>query len=118
MTTPNEWIELIEEKEVAGADPGEMIALEMETSEGDDIGIVLARVPEEAAGWLAFENLCPHDGGAIDEGHADLEHCAVFCPRHGAAFDMKTGKVLKMPAASDIRSFEIKNENGKLFIKL
>ncbi len=118
MSENKEWTELVEEKELAGTDPGEMIALEIETEEGDEIPLVLARVPNEEYGWLAFENHCPHDGGTLDEGHTDLDHCSVFCPRHGAAFDMKTGRVLQMPAATDIRNFPLKIEQGKVFVKL
>lgn len=38
----------------------------------------------------ALDNKCPHMGGALSGG--DLEGATLACPRHGAKFDVRTGK--------------------------
>ena len=38
----------------------------------------------------AFGDICTHDGGPLAEGV--IEGMCVICPRHGAKFNLKTGK--------------------------
>ncbi|MCE5189863.1 MAG: Rieske 2Fe-2S domain-containing protein [Eubacteriales bacterium] len=40
--------------------------------------------------YYAFDNRCPHMGGLLSGG--DLEGTTLTCPRHGAKFDVRTGK--------------------------
>jgi len=40
--------------------------------------------------YYALSNKCPHMGGSLAEGK--LEGSVIACPRHGAQFDVKTGK--------------------------
>ena len=58
-----------------------------------------------AEGFYAIDNTCTHDDGPLEDGW--LEGCAIECPRHGARFDVRTGKVLCLPAAVDIRSYPV-----------
>ena len=64
----------------------------------------------------ATDDICTHDGGPLAEG--DLEGNQIVCPRHGARFDVRTGKALTMPAFESITSFAVKEENGSIFIEL
>ena len=40
--------------------------------------------------FFALDNKCPHMGGSLVDG--DLEDVTLTCPRHGAKFDVRTGK--------------------------
>ena len=40
--------------------------------------------------FYALDNRCPHMGGSLGDG--DLEGVTLTCPRHGAKFDVRTGK--------------------------
>lgn len=60
-------------------------------------------------------DICTHDGGPL--GNGDLEGYAVECPRHGARFDVRSGKVLSLPATEDVRSYEVKVENGDIYVE-
>jgi 3-phenylpropionate/trans-cinnamate dioxygenase ferredoxin component len=42
--------------------------------------------------YYAINNRCTHMGGSLADG--SLEGGSVRCPRHGACFDIKTGKAL------------------------
>ncbi len=62
--------------------------------------------------YYAIQDICPHDDASIAEG--ELEGCVIECPRHGATFDIATGKVLSAPALVDIRAFEVRVEAGAI----
>ena len=51
--------------------------------------VLLANV---AGTYYAIAHECTHLGGALSEG--PLEGNIVTCPRHGARFDVKTGKAV------------------------
>jgi 3-phenylpropionate/trans-cinnamate dioxygenase ferredoxin subunit len=53
----------------------------------------------------AIDNICTHDGGPLGEGR--LRGNRVICPRHGAAFDARTGRVLTLPAVRSVRSYPV-----------
>ena len=55
--------------------------------------------------YYAIEDVCTHDGGPLADG--EVEGCVVACPRHGAKFDITTGKVLSAPALTDVPTFEV-----------
>lgn len=53
----------------------------------------------------AIDNRCTHDNGPLGEGR--LRNGRIICPRHGAAFDAKTGRVLSLPAVRSVRAYEV-----------
>lgn len=60
-------------------------------------------------------DICTHDGGPL--GNGDLIDYAVECPRHGARFDVRNGKVLSLPATENVRSYAVKVENGDIYVE-
>ena len=62
--------------------------------EVEDRLIVLTHVEGK---YYAIDDVCTHDGGPLSDGV--LSGHAIACPRHGAKFDIRTGKALTMPAA-------------------
>lgn len=77
----------------------------------DDRAILVVRVLDQ---FFAIEDVCSHDGQPLTDG--PLNGCEITCPRHGARFDVKTGKPLCMPATSPIPRFAVKVENGEIFV--
>ena len=57
-------------------------------------------------GFYAVDDTCTHDNGPLADGF--LDGSAIECPRHGARFDVTTGKVLCLPAAVPIRSYPVR----------
>ena len=45
-----------------------------------------------------LEDRCSHDDGPLCEGEFDCEDKVAACPRHGARFDITTGRPLSLPA--------------------
>ena len=62
--------------------------------------------------YYAIEDLCSHDDGPLGDG--EVEGCEVACPRHGARFDLRTGKALTYPAVEDIPAYPIQIVDGKI----
>jgi 3-phenylpropionate/trans-cinnamate dioxygenase ferredoxin subunit len=60
----------------------------------------------------AIEDRCTHDDGPLCEGMWDAEECTIACPRHGASFDLKTGRALSLPAYLPARSFPVRVLDG------
>ncbi len=55
--------------------------------------------------FFAIDNICTHDGGPLGEG--SLRRGRVICPRHGAAFDARTGQVLSLPAVKSVNAYRV-----------
>ena len=89
------------------SDPGQML-LEVE-----DRIVVLFQVGGE---FFCIDDVCTHDGGPLSEGTLD-DH-TIACPRHGAKFDIRTGKALTMPATVDTAAHEVKVEATKSWVRL
>lgn len=65
------------------------------------------------AGQLfAIGDVCTHDDGPLGDG--TLEGHNVVCPRHGAEFDIRTGKVMQMPAVVDIPAYPVRMVDGQI----
>lgn len=59
------------------------------------------------AGQLfAISDVCTHDDGPLGDG--ELRGFNIVCPRHGAEFDVRTGKVMQLPAVVDIPAYPVR----------
>ena len=63
---------------------------------------------------FAVEDVCTHDGGALDQG--ELEGCRIMCPRHGAYFDVTTGAALTLPAIVPLSTYAVRVEGANIFL--
>jgi 3-phenylpropionate/trans-cinnamate dioxygenase ferredoxin subunit len=64
----------------------------------------------------AIEDVCTHDGGELDAG--ELDGCRIMCPRHGAYFDVTTGKALTLPAVLPVTTYPVRIEGDEIVIDL
>lgn len=64
----------------------------------------------------AIEDVCTHDGGPLVEGEILNGH-EVQCPRHGARFDIRTGEALSMPAFTPTETYEVRVEDGEVWVE-
>lgn len=87
--------------------PGEKITVEVDGTE-----IVIVNLDGE---FYAVEDVCTHDGGPLGDG--ELEGCQLICPRHGARFDVRTGKALTLPAFEPVSTYAVKVQDGDLLVE-
>jgi len=60
---------------------------------------------------VAFDNVCTHSGCGVEVDRDDL-----ICRCHTSYFDNKTGKAISGPANSPLRSYEIKEVDGGIYV--
>ena len=81
-----------------------------------DLKIAVCNVNGE---YFAISDVCSHDDGELVSGNEKLvENCQLECPRHGARFDVKTGKAVKMPAVASIKTYNVKIRGDELEIEI
>jgi 3-phenylpropionate/trans-cinnamate dioxygenase ferredoxin subunit len=64
----------------------------------------------------AIDDVCTHDGGPLGEGFLDGDQ--IECPRHGARFDVKTGKALTLPAVMPVNSYPVRVEGDEIKVQV
>lgn len=62
--------------------------------------------------FYAIDDVCTHDSGPLDQG--ELIGNQIECPRHGARFDVRTGRVLALPAVVPVKSYEAREHDGEV----
>lgn len=99
----SEWIEVAQ-----AADVPHDGALRVEIDDGP---VALWNVDGE---FYATADTCTHEEASLSEG--DLWGDVIECPLHGAQFDVRTGKVLSLPAVFALTTYPVKLENGTLYL--
>jgi 3-phenylpropionate/trans-cinnamate dioxygenase ferredoxin subunit len=103
--TSTEFVKLAETVDVA---PGQVKVYEVQGRQ-----IALCNVDGV---FHAIDDVCTHDGGSLDQG--ELEGHQIECPRHGARFDVRTGRALTLPAVMPVRSYPVRVEDGVVKVGL
>ncbi|WP_194723681.1 non-heme iron oxygenase ferredoxin subunit [Noviherbaspirillum malthae] len=65
---------------------------------------------------FATDNICTHGHARLCDGF--LEGHEIECPLHQGRFDIRNGKAMCEPLTEDIRSYPIRIEEGRVYIKL
>ena len=99
---------LIKIATVSDVPPGEGAAF---TVEGQRIALF-----NVDGAYYAIGDSCTHRGGPLSEG--DVQGTKVTCPWHGAAFDLKTGAALGLPAQKGVPSYRVVIEGGDVKIEM
>ena len=58
-----------------------------------------------AGRFFAVDDVCTHDGGPLGSGR--LCDGEIECPRHGARFDVTSGRAVLLPAVLPIRTYSV-----------
>ena len=61
-------------------------------------------------------DVCTHDGASFDQG--ELDGTEIECPRHGARFDVTSGKATCLPAIVPVKVYPVRIENGEIQIQV
>lgn len=101
----SDWIDVAREGSLA---EGEHLVIDVD---GVDVAVFMID-----GHYYAIEDACTHDGAEIASGRL-VEGCEIICPRHGARFCLKTGKVLSPPAYEDLSTFPIRIEQGRIQVR-
>ena len=64
----------------------------------------------------AIADECTHDRGPLDQG--ELIGHEVECPRHGARFDVTTGRPTRLPAVRPVKTYRVAVDGGKVAVEI
>ena len=82
----------------------------------DGSGVLLLK----STGQLyAIGNQCSHQGAALDRGVVRVAGSVrtVTCPAHGSMFNLETGKVMRPPATKPVPVYDVKIEEGRVYVR-
>ncbi len=83
---------------------------------GFDIGkkrIMLSSFDDQI---FAVDAYCTHERADLSEGI--VNGCNIACPLHSSEFDLRTGEVQTPPAETSLRKYDVKLENGEIFVQI
>lgn len=64
--------------------------------------------------FYAIDDTCTHEKASLSEGGLSGE--IVVCPKHGSRFNVKTGRVLSLPAVRSVAVYPVRVEAGDVFV--
>lgn len=64
--------------------------------------------------FYAIDDRCTHDNGPLGEGL--LVDGEIECPRHGARFDVHTGKAMCLPAVGAVSVYPVEVRADEIFV--
>jgi nitrite reductase/ring-hydroxylating ferredoxin subunit len=78
--------------------------------------VPVALFRNEAGEFYATADTCTHEKWSLGED-SDLEGNEIVCPLHMARFDIRSGKVLCLPAMESLRTFQVEvGEDGRVYV--
>ncbi|MFN3134185.1 MAG: Rieske (2Fe-2S) protein [Candidatus Kryptonium sp.] len=97
--------------EIASVD--EIKSGELKVFEVNGESIILINLNGE---FFAYKNQCSHM--ELELSDAEITGEILTCPWHGAQFNIRTGDVVRLPASEPLERYEVKIQDGKIFIKI
>ena len=64
----------------------------------------------------AIADECTHDRGPLDQG--ELIGGEVECPRHGARFDIRSGRATRLPAVRPVKTYPVVMQGDSIAVEV
>jgi len=64
--------------------------------------------------FFAIDDTCSHEESSLSGGTLSGE--IVVCPKHGARFNVKSGRVLSLPAVRSVAVYPVRVEGGEVLV--
>ena len=101
------WVEVGRIEEVP---PGHAARVEI-----GDVPVAIFNVDGE---FFCVDDTCTHAEASLRDGDLDISRCAIECPLHGSAFDLRTGDPLSLPAVEPVHVHHIDISDGVIRVAL
>ena len=95
--------------------------IELVAIPADDVTAVTAGGREVAiysvdGAVYATDNICTHGHARLCDGFMDGHE--IECPLHQGKFDVRSGKAMCEPLTEDIQAYQVKVEDGSVYIEI
>jgi 3-phenylpropionate/trans-cinnamate dioxygenase ferredoxin subunit len=80
-----------------------------------DVPVAIFNVDGE---FFCVDDTCTHAEASLSDGDLDISRCAIECPLHGSAFDLRTGDPLSLPAVEPVHVHHIDTSDGVIRVAL
>ena len=64
--------------------------------------------------FYAVDDTCTHEYAPLSQGPRNGE--IITCPKHGSRFNVRTGRVLSLPAVVPVSTYPVKVEDGQVYV--
>jgi len=102
---PSEWIYACDAEEI------DMEDIKAVRLEGGSIAVY--RLED---GFYATQIRCTHQRAMLSKGFVFGD--VIECPLHQGRFHIPTGKALGAPVSEDLETFDVRVEDGKVYVKI
>ena len=82
--------------------------------EVEGVPVALVRLGDDV---YAIGDTCSHAEVSLSEGEVDEDDCTLECPKHGSAFDLRTGEPQSLPALRPVPTWEVTVRAGEIFLE-
>jgi nitrite reductase/ring-hydroxylating ferredoxin subunit/uncharacterized membrane protein len=79
-------------------------------------GDEMVLITRDGDGWHSIGDRCTHRGGPLHEG--TIADGVVTCPWHGSRFRIDDGTVVRGPATSPVRRYEVREQVDGLYVRV
>ena len=66
--------------------------------------------------FYATDDRCTHQEASLSDGY--VQDGTIECPRHQGFFDILTGKALAAPASEDLRTYPVRIEGERVWVRV
>jgi nitrite reductase/ring-hydroxylating ferredoxin subunit len=80
---------------------------------GGEAEYAVYRLGEE---FFCTDDLCTH--GMVFLSNGEVEDGQIFCPLHGGAFDIRTGKATAQPCRQPLKTYKVVQQGDDLFAQV
>ncbi len=94
--------------ELSKLPPGSMAGVELEGRQ-----LLLSNIGGDVH---AVDGVCTHEAYLLSQGF--MVEDRVVCPLHLSQFDLRTGEVYNPPATEPLRVYNVKIEEGSIFVEV
>ena len=94
---------------ITDLDDGATMRVEM-----DGVAVALVRIGDDI---YAIGDRCSHADVSLSEGLVDDEECTLECPKHGSAFDLRSGEPESLPALRPVPVWRTRVEGDDILLE-
>ena len=87
--------------------PGKLLGVDVE-----GVPVVLANVEDE---FYALLDQCTHQDYPLSDG--ELDGTRLECMYHGARYDVRTGRAVRLPAIRPVKVFQVEVRDGDVYVR-